>query len=44
MDPSFFPLLEITAKNFVLNLLTRGAAQEYDISNFYASGSLALQT
>lgn len=44
MDASFFPLLDITARNSVLSLLTSKAAREYDISNFCASGSLAWQT
>ena len=44
MDVSFYPLLEITAKSPILNLLTSEAAWEYDILHFYASGFLTLQT
>lgn len=40
MDISFPPLIEIKAKNYVLNLLTSKAAQEPDILNHFASGSL----
>lgn len=40
MDASLYPLLKITAKNSILNLLTSKAAREYDILHFYASGFL----